>query len=58
MSQKPESTEPKEMLTPEDVACATECNTQWQECQDDNPEDKSCHTKLANCVKSCDSEKK
>lgn len=59
MSQKTESTENKELLTPEDVTCAAECNTQWQACNEDKPEDKgTCNTKLAKCVKSCDTDKK
>ena len=59
MNPKTEPTDKKEMLTPEDVACAAECNTQWQDCNEDTPEDKgTCNTKLAKCVKSCDNEKK
>ena len=59
MSPKSESTTPKEMLTPEDGDCATECNAQWQACNEEKPEDKgTCNTKLAKCVKSCDGDKK
>ena len=42
-----------------DVPCATDCNTDWQTCREENPDKKGvCDTKLAKCVKDCDTQKK
>ena len=43
------------IINPADVECATDCNEQWQDCQDEHPDKKGvCNTKLAKCVKKCD----
>lgn len=47
MSEETKKTRPQD-------ECAQSCNTEWQECQEQRPEEPSaCHTRLARCVKTC-----